>query len=107
VKRSPLKRSRKPLRRQSQKRRAERGPRAACMVIVRVRANGLCEARIPGAGCTGVGVHGHELLRRSQGGSITDPANVVLVCFECHHYLHSNVADAVALGLLKRRSEAA
>lgn len=48
-------------------------------------------------------VDGHELLRRSQGGSISDPDNVVCVCRECHGWFGSNPVEAAAEGWVIRR----
>ncbi len=62
---------------------AERGP--------------VCEARLDG--CDGWAVDCHELLRRSQGGSLTDPANLLLLCRTHHDWITTHPAEAVALGL--------
>jgi hypothetical protein len=105
LKRSPLKRSRKPLRRQSKRRRAERGPRARCIATVRQRAKGFCQAGCPK--CAWLGMDAHELLPRSQGGDPLNPDGCIWVCRPCHLWIHAHPAKAYALGLLKRRSEAA
>lgn len=49
-------------------------------------------------GAAGVGLDGHELVRRSQGGSITDLANIVLVCRSCHTWIGANPSAAKAEG---------
>jgi hypothetical protein len=59
-----------------------------------------CSARVPDV-CTGRAQDGHELLRRSQGGSITDPNNVVGVCRPCHGWIGEHPAQAVARGLAR------
>lgn len=51
-----------------------------------------CQARIAGV-CTGWATDGHELLLRSSGGSITDPANVMPVCRPCHRVITEMAAD--------------
>lgn len=48
-------------------------------------------------GVTGVGLDAHELLSRARGGSITDPANIVLLCRRCHDdvtFRHHEIPDA-------------
>ena len=40
----------------------------------------------------------HEVLRRSQGGSITDPANLRLLCRPCHRWLTEHPRQAIAEG---------
>lgn len=59
-----------------------------------------CEARIPKV-CTGRAVDVHELLRRSQGGSILDRANCVTVCRRCHDWIGHNPTAAVTAGLAR------
>src|SRR4051812_46743665 len=76
----------------SKKRKKQQGQRAKCMKVVRARAGGKCEV------CGGVGVDGHEKLMRSQGGSITDPANVILVCRDCHSQIHASPERSYASG---------
>ncbi len=55
-----------------------------------------CEARL--VGCDGRAVDCHEVLRRSQGGSLTDPANLLLLCRPCHSFLTEHPQMAVELG---------
>lgn len=43
----------------------------------------------------------HELVRRSQGGSILDEANLLAVCRECHRRIGDYPALAFSLGLAK------
>jgi hypothetical protein len=43
----------------------------------------------------------HEVLARSQGGSITDPANCLGVCRPCHDFITRNMNIARCLGLAK------
>lgn len=43
----------------------------------------------------------HELVRRSQGGSILDEANVLAVCRKCHNRIGQYPALAFDLGLAK------
>lgn len=49
-------------------------------------------------GATGVGLDGHELLSRARGGSITDPANIRLICRTCHQHITENPAAAEVEG---------
>lgn len=43
----------------------------------------------------------HELVRRSQGGSIVDASNVLAVCRNCHSRIGNEPALAFSLGLAK------
>ena len=43
----------------------------------------------------------HELIRRSQGGSILDPENVLAVCRKCHTRIGNYPQLAFDLGLAK------
>jgi 5-methylcytosine-specific restriction endonuclease McrA len=43
----------------------------------------------------------HELVRRSQGGSILDESNCITVCRPCHRRINANPALAVELGLAR------
>ena len=45
----------------------------------------------------------HEILPRSAGGSLTDPANLKCVCRPCHLYLHAHPKRAMELGLKRSR----
>ena len=54
--------------------------------IVYARSGGLCEPRIPAAGCAGRGAQWHHRQRRSQGGRWT-PANGLHICLPCHDYV--------------------
>lgn len=40
----------------------------------------------------------HELRSRARGGSITDPANVALLCRTCHDYITTHPVVAAAEG---------
>jgi hypothetical protein len=59
-----------------------------------------CFARIEGV-CTGLACDGHELTRRSQGGSIVDPKGIELACRACHEWIGRWPEKAVALGLAR------
>lgn len=62
----------------------------------------FCEARI--AGCQTIAVDAHEKVRRSQGGSVTDADNIILVCRHCHDWIHRNPRKAKQRGLLEVRN---
>ena len=47
----------------------------------------------------------HEVLRRSQGGSITDPTNLRLLCRPCHDFLTRSPRQAIAEGWQITRAE--
>ncbi len=49
--------------------------------------------------CGGKSVDVHELLARSAGGSIVDPANVKALCRACHDFVGAKPRQALALGL--------
>jgi hypothetical protein len=42
----------------------------------------------------------HEPLTRARGGSITDPANMMVVCRPCHDWIHTHPQLATQVGLL-------
>jgi len=107
---------RTPLRRKSKRREAEDEVRREVLAaLVEERGSG-CEAGVlriakgDGGGsiliCTGTAVDGHEVLTRGRGGSATDPANILLVCRECHTWIHDNPQAAEAHGLLMNSWEA-
>src|SRR3990167_8287524 len=62
----------------------------------------VCEARFSLI-CTGRSTAIHERLSRAGGGSITDEANCLAVCFECHRAIHRNIAESERRGFLQRR----
>lgn len=95
MKQTPLKRT--PMKRgPSPKQRKDRSEMAAIRPIIYERSGGMCEHchEKPGADL-------HHKQRRSQGGTNT-LENLVLLCSECHRWVHNNVAEAVKLGLLTR-----
>ena len=47
----------------------------------------------------------HELVRRSQGGSILDESNLMCVCRDCHRRIGNYPALAFELGLAKHPYE--
>ena len=49
-------------------------------------------------GVTGVGLDAHEIRSRARGGSITDLANIVLLCRSCHDHVTTHPAEAAAEG---------
>ena len=50
-------------------------------------------------------VDGHELLKRSQGGSITDPSNMVPLCSRHNGWVEDEPDAAYDLGLVRKRGE--
>ena len=69
---------------------------------------GWCEACPVFAGYDGLvtyirkrAVDVHEIVRRSQGGSILDEANLMTVCRDCHRRIGNEPALAFELGLAK------
>lgn len=63
---------------------------------VLARAQTMCEFMIPGV-CTGMGVHLHH---RKISGREHRVSNMVLVCMECHRYVHAHPAEAYGQGWL-------
>ena len=45
----------------------------------------------------------HERLTRGRGGSITDPANCVVLCNACHAWVHDHPRQATEEGWLSNR----
>ena len=62
----------------------------------------VCEARVDDV-CTGKSVDLHEVLARSQGGSILDESNIICVCRACHDFIGREVKQATEMGLRRRR----
>lgn len=62
----------------------------------------VCEARelVPDVACAGP-LDAHEVLTRGRGGSIVDPANIILVCRFHHSWIDDHPAEAAALGLVR------
>lgn len=62
----------------------------------------VCEARelVPDVACAGP-LDAHEVLTRGRGGSIVDPANIILICRFHHDFLTTHPAEAAALGLVR------
>lgn len=97
-----------PLRKVSDKRAAENKARASAMAVVARRSGGRCEAAamivtvdpVAASRCKVKAVDGHEKLKRSRGGSITDPRNIVHCCRSCHTWTEAEVALATECGLL-------
>lgn len=96
------------LRKVSDKRAAENRARVTALAFVRRRSGGRCEAGpmiaavdpVAASECRGRGVEGHEKLKRSRGGSITDPRNIVWTCRPCHDFTEREPAKATEAGLL-------
>ena len=56
-------------------------------------------------GCPRDAVDAHEVKKRSRGGSITDPENILLLCREHHDFTEAEPEQAAAMGLLKHSWE--
>jgi len=104
MKRSPL----RPVSKKRQKINAERdknmiahyGPKSSwrCSLIGNAKATELL-------GPCGGSVHPHEIVKRSQGGSITDPGNTVLLCNRHNESEEDHPGHALALGLMRHNWE--
>jgi len=89
----PMKRA--PLAKMSAKAKANVTPRRHCLALVWLRCGGRCEF----PGCVVAMRDGHERLARSQGGSPTDPANVIGLCGTHHEWVTENMNKARKMGL--------
>ena len=76
------------------------GSHPPCALCGPLRAHGIV------TGCNGWADDGDEILRRSAGGSITDPANVRPVGRDCHRWVTEHPRLARDWGLEARRSAA-
>jgi len=97
MKRVDLKRSNKPLNRQSKKARAKNKPRAALKTKL-LEERPICEWCKKAPSCDP-----HEKKMRSAGGNILDPENIWMLCRDCHSYAHLHPAQAHDEGWIKRR----
>lgn len=100
----PLKRTKR-IKPMSDKFRAKLPARKTCLEAVRRRCGGKCEARVSPR-CTGRFDHGHEPRKRARGADITDPAQVVAVCWLCDDWISHNEAEATRRGLLIPKNKA-
>lgn len=90
----------RPLARQSEKARAREAEHQAAAKIRRERTRGLCEGATPACPTWDhAGHHAHHVARRSQGGENT-PGNLRWLCFDAHDWVHRNIEEARARGLL-------
>lgn len=98
----------KPIKKMSAKRRRENrkrrgvmhdtyGTHPPCYLCAPLQAHGIT------TGCNGWADDADEILRRSAGGSITDPSNVRPVGRRCHDWITTHPAEAREWGLEARR----
>lgn len=87
------------LRARSAKRTVEQRARRVSVAALLAERGPWCQARLPV--CAGLACDAHEVLTRARGGSITDPANILLVCRPCHDWIGSSPVAAAALGLVR------
>jgi hypothetical protein len=94
---------RAPLKQVSAKRAAENRQRreVVAALAAAVEPSDHCPAAVafPEVACGGP-VDPHEPLTRSRGGSITDPANIRLICRAHHDHVHLHPVEAEAAGWL-------
>lgn len=98
----PVKRPRATLKPQSAKARALVPLRKQTIAAVRARSGGRCEIRIEGV-CDGPSCDVHEILARSQGGSITNVDNCLDSCRSCHDWVGAHSNTARELGFIAPR----
>lgn len=103
MKRSPIKRSGrlKPRSKKTQQLYSRTGGRKD-FVISMLSQFPKCQAQIDDV-CQQRSVDVHELLARSQGGSILDPNNCITVCRMCHSWIGDYPKLATERGLRLRR----
>lgn len=88
----------------SEKRRIENTERREVMKLIRARDVGcIARGQLP-HDCFGP-LNGHEIITRAQGGSITDPRNIVLCCDFHNTWVDLNHDEAVALGFRVSRTD--
>lgn len=85
-----------PLRAQSPKR-AALAPARREFVAGHLAETPWCEARLPG--CEGKATEVHEMLRRSQGGSIFDDTITLSLCHACHRWITEHPDEAERMRL--------
>lgn len=91
----PLRRTE--IRRMSTKRRRQNRHRAEVVDGLVAERGPWCELRVEGV-CRGMADAGHEILKRSRGGSITDPDNILLACNPCNGWVEDHPREANAAG---------
>lgn len=96
---APLKRGTR-MKQRSAKKRARDEVRARVLLDLLLERGNACEALVEDE-CRHVANDGHEILTRGRGGDPTDPANILLVCRQCHDWIHANPAAATERGLLR------
>ena len=103
MKRSPMKRTGflRPRSKKKQRQYAMKGGRRDFVENL-LRRFPHCQAR-SSIHCTTKSVDVHELLARSQGGSILDEENCITVCRNCHTWIGDNPKKATELGLRRSR----
>lgn len=113
MKRSPLRRSTKPLARHTPLK-AKPGQAAKWQRArrqCRDRASGVCEvwllaqAGYPVPTCDQQGCHAHHILMRSHGGN-NNVDNLLWCCSTAHRWIHEHPALSYELGLLQRGAAA-
>ena len=79
--------------------------RRQAMTVVRGRDQHMCigVGRLPEP-CYGP-LNGHEIITRAQGGSITDPRNIVLLCDHHNEWCDLNHDEAIRLGFRQSRTD--
>ncbi len=89
----------------STQRAIENRERRKAMAIVRQRDGNRCVGAgvLPGR-CYGA-LNGHEIITRSDGGSITDSDNIVLLCNHHNEWCDLHAAAAVSLGFRQIRHD--
>lgn len=107
LKRTPLKRGTKALAKRSKKTEEKYVERRELVARI-LQERPLCEACRAFAAHDGKSTFNqhmsrdvHEIVRRSQGGSILDESNVLAVCRPCHIRIGNEPALAFELGLAK------
>ncbi len=95
------------MRRIGRRRRAELAALVEFRRAVQVRASGYCEGQAAGVcrGYSHFGSQAHHVVPKARGGG-NEPENGLWLCVEAHNFVHTNVALATSLGLLRSANRA-
>lgn len=104
IRRTPLKRSDKPIPKVSEKRKKLNRVRTKVMREVRERDDNTCQLqKVIGTACYygESGLQGHEVLKRGRGGSIVEAENILLACEGHNGWVedHPMLAEVYGLSL--------
>ena len=85
----------------SKKQLAIEAERKKLRVILARQRGVFCEAKLNG--CQRFWTDMHERLSRAQCGSPTDPANIIVLCRNCHRWITDHPREALKMGFRESR----